>query len=107
MTDQKMREALDAILAWDWQSLRRTPESPDWADALQAIDDAAEALAAPAQPVAVPDGMVLVPVEPTEEMHRAGLNACDDTWISDTRQVNARVYRAMLAAAPASHEPTT
>lgn len=55
------------------------------------------------QPVAVPDGMVLVPVEPTEEMHRAGLNACDDTWISDTRQVNARVYRAMLAAAPATH----
>lgn len=46
--EQKMREALESVLSWDWQSLRRVPESPDWPDALQSIDDAAEALAQPA-----------------------------------------------------------
>ena len=53
--------------------------------------------------VAVPDGWKLVPVEPTDEMVRAGINTpCVDSGndADDQPQDYRNVYSAMLAAAP-------
>lgn len=66
--------------------------------------------AAPVQQVSVPDGWKLVPVEPTEEMIRAGIQTgliakaqqegpCHWQWTYP-----GGFYRAMLAAAPAAPE---
>lgn len=46
------------------------------------------------------DDFVLVPREPTEAMKLAGQDVFDTGWPS-----TSKVYSAMLAAAPASHEP--
>ena len=51
----------------------------------------------PASPV--PEGYVLVPVEPTPEMVQAGYDASWDGDVTD-EQMFAAVYRAMLAEAP-------
>lgn len=61
--------------------------------------------AAEPQP-APPEGWQLVPVEPTEEMVKAGRKEaadCDDTYGSSLFSA-AEIYRAMLAAAPAKQE---
>lgn len=49
MTDQKMREASNLVLQWDWDELRKSPNHVDWAEALQNIDDLAHALASAQQ----------------------------------------------------------
>lgn len=52
----------------------------------------------------IPEGWQLVPVEPTEKMEKAGRKEaadCDDTYGSSLFSA-AEIYRAMLAAAPAS-----
>lgn len=52
-------------------------------------------------PVAIPDGFVLVPVEPTPDMDRAGANTFGGQGDNvDARYECAVMYRAMLAAAP-------
>lgn len=54
----------------------------------------------------IPEGWKLVPVEPTEEMEKAGRKEaadCDDTYGSSLFSA-AEIYRAMLAAAPAKQE---
>lgn len=53
-----------------------------------------------AQPVAVPDGFVMVPVEPTEEMIRQArwANDCFPDYARHEK-LNVDIYRAMLAAA--------
>lgn len=50
-------------------------------------------------------GWRLVPVEPTDEMHKAAWASCDNSLLpgNDWPEFNAKVYRAMIAAAP---EPT-
>lgn len=64
----------------------------------QASDECAEALEAAlaAQPRAVPDGLVLVPVEPTDAMCDAGDLPATATAYD--------IYKAMLAAAPSPGE---
>lgn len=52
--------------------------------------------AAPALPVAVPDGWKLVPIEPTRQMMSQGHFALGGTDRGKFR----RIYQAMLAAAP-------
>lgn len=54
------------------------------------------------QPVAVPDGWKLVPVEPNHLMIFAAEKACREHEFATTMQLNREVYRAMLAAAPCS-----
>lgn len=55
-----------------------------------------------------PAGWKLVPVEPTEAMHKAAWDACDNgmqpkkNWPT----FNAKLYRAMLAASPANPAET-
>lgn len=61
-------------------------------DVLMELEEAAQQPAS-AQPVAVPDGYVLVPKEPTTEMQRAGCAVP----LNKAARHNA-VYRAMLAA---------
>lgn len=53
---------------------------------------------APAQPVAVPDGWVLVPREPTQEMVTAGADAAERNFTRRTRA--PATFKAMLSAAP-------
>jgi hypothetical protein len=55
-----------------------------------------------APPTAIPDGMVVVPREPTPEMLRAMAEATLNTSGSDTEM--HRRYNAMIAAAPGSAE---
>lgn len=64
---------------------------------------ARQALAAPVQPVAVPDGWKLVPSEPNDAMQAAGAQAVriDTTVINKIWTGNA-VFRAMIAASPAA-----
>jgi hypothetical protein len=64
------------------------------------------ALSAQVQDVA---GWQIVPIEPTEEMEKAGRKEaadCDDTYGSSIFSA-AEIYRAMLAAAPAKQEVGT
>ncbi len=60
----------------------------------------ADAMAA--QPAQMPDGYVLVPVEPTQAMQYAGLYARNNAVIES---ITTAIYRAMLAAAPSTKEP--
>lgn len=53
-----------------------------------------------AMPRHVPEGWVLVPKEPTEDMVLAGRNSPLVTPISNPRQTYDNIYTAMLAAAP-------
>lgn len=53
-----------------------------------------------APPTSVPEGWVLVPVEPTEAMWQSGKHFCDGHV---TRTI--QTYRAMIAAAPSAQEP--
>lgn len=57
-----------------------------------------------ARRAAVPDGFVLVPVEPTEEMIDAAMQREDDeplsSWGKSVPAPHSAIYRAMLAAAP-------
>jgi len=78
-----------------------------WNDALrQAMDYA--------QPAQVPDGYVLVPVEPTEAMEEAAERAESRHVIADKRLTGGKdpqlsfkaAYAAMLAAAPSTKEQT-
>ncbi len=67
---------------------------------------ARDALSAQVQDVA---GWQIVPIEPTEEMEKAGRKEaadCDDTYGSSIFSA-AEIYRAMLAAAPAKQEGGT
>ena len=60
-------------------------------------------LAAPAEPVSVPEGWQLVPIVPTQPMLRAWAEAQTiEGYSQDTRRDYAAPYRAMLAAAPAA-----
>jgi hypothetical protein len=73
--------------------------SPTWCDnAADEIERLRAALAARepdgAQPVAVPDGFVMVPVEPTKAMLTAGI-----AEFCGPRHSIEGAYRAMLAAA--------
>jgi hypothetical protein len=59
-----------------------------------------------AQPAPVPEGMKLVPVEPTQGMVKAFQDAMAlEFGMRTTAGYHARVYSAMLAAAPAQQEP--
>jgi hypothetical protein len=71
-------------------------------EAMQAVIDEAikQALAAPAQP-AVPEGLKLVPIEPTNEMIDAG-NDVEDLYRRGTPETWGKVYRAMIRAVPAA-----
>jgi hypothetical protein len=55
------------------------------------------------QPAQMPDGYVLVPVEPTLEMIDAGQDV-EDLYRRGTPDTWGKVYRAMLAAAPSTKE---
>ena len=63
------------------------------------LDEVARLNAAPVQQVSVPDGWMLVPVEPTHEMLGAAL--MNQVECLDAIEVIRTDYKAMLAAAPA------
>lgn len=94
--EARIRSALSAQV----QDVADMPQSPwpasDWAIArIKELEGQA-----------VPEGWKLVPVEPTEEMEKAGRKEaadCDDTYGSSLFSA-AEIYRAMLAAAPAKQE---
>ncbi|EPM0504271.1 DUF551 domain-containing protein [Klebsiella aerogenes] len=71
---------------------------------LQQLDDAVQGRNAQPAPV-VPDGYVMVPIEPTMSQELAGYKTLNDTGrmsrLMKTRLSN--IYRAMLAAAPQFH----
>ena len=69
----------------------------DSAPLAKAMTDAAAYLRRTGPPAPVPNGWVLVPREPTPEMTRAAIEACD-CFIGHVGALN--IYRAMLAAAP-------
>lgn len=62
------------------------------------LTQAADALSRPAPAVQVPEGMALVPVEPTDAMAVAAIKAS----IRNPAINGVHIYRAMLAAAPAA-----
>src|SRR6185437_11963671 len=72
--------------------------------------DDAEPVAQPADSGRVPDGWVLVPVEPTKAMLDAAMAREDDEPLTDWGKIipapHAEIYKAMLAAAPQLGEPT-
>jgi len=70
--------------------------------AQRTMREAADLLAAPAAPAPVPSGFVLVPVEPTIDQEVAGRDA--QRFHSSLGDA-CRVYKAMLAAAPAAPAP--
>jgi hypothetical protein len=79
----------------------------DWGDEDGAPEDVYEAITAIkqalSQPAPVPEGMKLVPVEPTQEMVKAFQDAMAlEFGMRTTAGYHARVYSAMLAAAPAA-----
>ncbi|MET3654037.1 hypothetical protein [Dyella japonica] len=73
------------------------------------LSEAAKALRAFAQtlgePVAVPDGWQLVPIEPTEEMLEQATTHDLNKRTSETDQWNRDTWSFMLSAAP--NHPTT
>lgn len=68
--------------------------------ALESVEqhEAAPAAAQAAEPVAIPAGYALVPIEPTEEMHAAAVRTVVRCTGND--DFPPRVWRAMIAAAP-------
>lgn len=90
MTPEKAKKVLDALLL----ALERT-------DRTYGITRAqyAEAIAIMREEVAQPDGWMLVPMEPTLEMCRAG-DDCDDADPRMDDSPSYYQYKAMLAAAP-------
>ncbi len=98
MTEQQatlLNQAHDMLLAHaDEQRKRGNDSAAAGAEcSASAVLELAAAWAA-AQPVAVPQGFALVPVEPTQAMAKAGCYRYCDQFVRD--------YRAMLAAAPAA-----
>ena len=75
--------------------------SGQWRAAIKVLAD--ETRAALAQRQQVPEGWRLVPVEPTADMERAAFDALELLGTPTERgtSMRNRVYRAMLAAAPA------
>jgi hypothetical protein len=77
--------------------------SVGYSEGYQAGWNAAMDATPPAQPAPVPEGMRLVPVEPTQEMVKAFQDAMAlEFGMRTTAGYHARVYSAMLAAAPAA-----
>lgn len=54
----------------------------------------------------VPEGMVLVPIEPMESMLESARLATESEGLTTTTWLRNCVYRAMLAAAPSPETPT-
>lgn len=100
----KTREALAGMLAIVDESrgvdgYHLNGDTAEW-DEFPEVEAARAALAQqPAQAAAVPDGWQLVPVEPSIAMEYAGCKAA--SRLMGFSEAN-RVYRAMLAAAPAA-----
>lgn len=95
---------LEAILDWILMLPCPTPKATHFAKRLAVVIDAcrdAMLQGADGNSPVIPDGWVLVPVEPTAEMQSAAAGAIrfDTTPINKLWTGNA-VYRAMLAAAP-------
>lgn len=88
------RKVLEARERYGW--------SPEADAAIYAL---ADALKAAPEPQVAP-GMVLVPAEPTDDMLNAGKKVQHDGYNKSPRERSGRVYRAMLAAAPQTKEPT-
>ena len=76
-------------------------EGDNYNDGAAAAQIIVEAVNNSQQPQPVPDGYVLVPVEPTEEMLIDGAKAARD-FLSEAGQYprSRAVYRAMLASSP-------
>ena len=55
------------------------------------------------------NGWAVVPVEPTKKMHKAAWDACENDMKPgrDWPAFNAKIYRAMLSAAPSGARPRT
>ncbi len=68
---------------------------PDSSKAMNLTNAVVDSLNAP--PPAAPDGWLLVPKEPTEEMTSAAMGDFDTPFYADLE----RIYRSMVAAAPA------
>jgi hypothetical protein len=94
-----------AIKTWyDAQSDDWHDQGWEFTDILDMFCNSHKCLTPPAKD-AVPDGMVLVPKEPTEEMYDAAWKDIPKVVIAKLsidqyRQILNRSYRAMLAAAP-------
>lgn len=109
---QVRSEGLKAVPAADEKYLRRIDEAlADYdtvGDAISLLEDFKAMLTGSPAP-AVPEGWKLVPIEPTPEMcdiSHVGVDVCtgmaaDDEYYSINGDYAAKVYRAMLAAAPA------
>ena len=104
MTDQKLRGLLAEVRA-------ALDTFADVAPAVSLRADIRAALAdAPAQPLAAPDGWVLVPIYPTMEMRESGNKALDLIKSDVTRSLADKAYyayEAMLKAAPQPPAPAS
>lgn len=106
MTAQLSRERLEEIRYCTWMD--------DLGLSMAELNEMARMLLAAmdSDPVAVPDGWKLVPVEPTDEMcdiGKIGVDVCtglaeSEEYYSICGESAARVYRAMLAVSPSSPE---
>jgi hypothetical protein len=101
-----MSEAFDAHMgAACWTDPAYAPDASTWAAAWMA---AKAQPAAEVQPVAVPQGFALVPVEPTREMW-AAVNKLDDQMTAGSYDGKGctieQAWDCMLAAAPAAQAP--
>lgn len=98
-------DIVERVGCGDWRNEQgvRLKDTPQWVNAYVALH---KNHAQPAAPVAqVPEGYLLVPVQPTKEMRKAGRQANGASMKYQGNECDT-IYRAMLAAAqPAGEKP--
>jgi hypothetical protein len=111
-----INELIDKLMEWNafhdmpGETCRLSPE--EVGTAIVALEkhvaalEAAEAYAGLSSQPVIADGWQMVPVEPTLEMFEAGEGAFFTTYTGTATSSPDRVWKAMLAAAPVSPQPT-
>ena len=98
MEQREVDNMLLSMIQKHFPSLPLSDEHTDWGKWLgfaRAVYEAGRA-----SPASVPEGYVLVPVEPTLEMFNAGGDAFFTAYTGTATSSPDRVYKAMIAAAP-------